>query len=127
LCSTGRRAEHDAVLSEARNVVLVAPQGLGKTMIVQNIAHQVILSADLRARQHALPVRAAHGGSAEVAKVRDAFDRRFEELMTDLVRGKQNAAAPSMTPSRPVAFSADGLIFRWEPATIPLSFSKRDR
>jgi DNA replication protein DnaC len=30
-------------LAEARNVVLVAPQGLGKTMIAQNIAHQAIL------------------------------------------------------------------------------------
>jgi DNA replication protein DnaC len=31
-------------LSEARNVVLVAPQGLGKTMIAQNIAHEAILA-----------------------------------------------------------------------------------
>jgi DNA replication protein DnaC len=31
-------------IAEARNVVLVAPQGLGKTMIVQNIAHQAILA-----------------------------------------------------------------------------------
>lgn len=31
-------------LQAARNVVLVAPQGLGKTMIAQNIAHQAILS-----------------------------------------------------------------------------------
>jgi len=31
-------------LEPARNVVLVAPQGLGKTMIAQNIAHQAILS-----------------------------------------------------------------------------------
>jgi DNA replication protein DnaC len=31
-------------LSSARNVVLVAPQGLGKTMIAQNIAHQAILA-----------------------------------------------------------------------------------
>ena len=30
-------------LESARNVVLVAPQGLGKTMIAQNIAHQAIL------------------------------------------------------------------------------------
>lgn len=28
----------------ARNVVLVAPQGLGKTMVAQNIAHQAILA-----------------------------------------------------------------------------------
>ena len=31
-------------LAEARNVVLVAPQGLGKTMIAQNIAHEAILA-----------------------------------------------------------------------------------
>lgn len=31
-------------IAEARNVVMVAPQGLGKTMIVQNIAHQAILA-----------------------------------------------------------------------------------
>ena len=31
-------------LGAARNVVLVAPQGLGKTMVAQNIAHQAILA-----------------------------------------------------------------------------------
>ena len=31
-------------LHEARNIVLVAPQGLGKTMIAQNIAHEAILA-----------------------------------------------------------------------------------
>jgi len=31
-------------LAGARNVVLVAPQGLGKTMIAQNIAHQAIVA-----------------------------------------------------------------------------------
>jgi DNA replication protein DnaC len=31
-------------LGEARNIVLVAPQGLGKTMIAQNIAHEAILA-----------------------------------------------------------------------------------
>ncbi len=31
-------------LAEPRNVVLVAPQGLGKTMLAQNIAHQAILA-----------------------------------------------------------------------------------
>ncbi len=31
-------------LSAARNIVLVAPQGLGKTMIAQNIAHQAIVA-----------------------------------------------------------------------------------
>jgi DNA replication protein DnaC len=31
-------------IDAARNVVLVAPQGLGKTMIAQNIAHQAVLA-----------------------------------------------------------------------------------
>jgi DNA replication protein DnaC len=31
-------------LAEARNVVLVAPQGLGKTIIAQNIAHAAVLA-----------------------------------------------------------------------------------
>ena len=31
-------------LAETRNVVLVAPQGLGKTMIAQNLAHEAILA-----------------------------------------------------------------------------------
>ena len=31
-------------LADARNVVLVAPQGLGKTMIAQNIAHDAVLA-----------------------------------------------------------------------------------
>ena len=46
------RIDRDAVqsalrldfLSAARNIVLVAPQGLGKTMIAQNIAHQAVLA-----------------------------------------------------------------------------------
>lgn len=35
---------HLGFFSGARNVVLVAPQGLGKTMIAQNIAHQAVLA-----------------------------------------------------------------------------------
>jgi DNA replication protein DnaC len=37
-------ALHLGFLQEARNIVLVAPQGLGKTMIAQNIAHEAILA-----------------------------------------------------------------------------------
>ena len=47
-----KRIDRDAVeaavkldfLGEARNVILVAPQGLGKTMIAQNIAHAALLA-----------------------------------------------------------------------------------
>lgn len=46
-----KRIDRDAVeaalrlefMEGARNVVIVAPQGLGKTMIAQNIAHQAVL------------------------------------------------------------------------------------
>jgi DNA replication protein DnaC len=37
-------ALHLGFTAGARNIVLVAPQGLGKTMIAQNIAHQAILA-----------------------------------------------------------------------------------
>lgn len=47
-----QRIDRDAVeaalrldgIEEARNLVLVAPQGLGKTMIAQNIAYQAVLA-----------------------------------------------------------------------------------
>ena len=35
---------HLDFLAAARNVVLIAPQGLGKTMIAQNIGHQAVLA-----------------------------------------------------------------------------------
>jgi DNA replication protein DnaC len=37
------RALDVGFIAEARNIVLVAPQGLAKTMIAQNLAHQAIL------------------------------------------------------------------------------------
>lgn len=37
------RALDLAFLADARNVVLAAPQGLGKSMIAQNLAHQAVL------------------------------------------------------------------------------------
>lgn len=37
------RALSGDYLTDARNIVLAAPQGLGKTMIAQNLAHQAIL------------------------------------------------------------------------------------
>ena len=49
LADTHRQAAVEAALEldfleQHRNVVLVAPQGLGKTMIAQNIAHQAVLA-----------------------------------------------------------------------------------
>ena len=53
--STGHSSSPPLVLDfvgAARNVVLVAPQGLGKTMIAQNIAHQAILAGPLGPLRH---------------------------------------------------------------------------
>jgi DNA replication protein DnaC len=61
-------------ISEPRNVVLVAPQGLGKTMIAQNIAHHAALAG-----HSALFISAAQLlldlGSQESAR---ALDRRLK-------------------------------------------------
>ena len=55
-------------LDQRRNVVLVAPQGLGKTMIAQNIAHQAILGGHsvlfVTAAQVLLDLRAQESGRA---------------------------------------------------------------
>jgi len=47
-----KRIDRDAIesalrlefLDGGRNIILVAPQGLGKTMIARNIAHQAVLA-----------------------------------------------------------------------------------
>jgi DNA replication protein DnaC len=68
------RALDVGFLAEARNIVLVAPQGLGKSMIAQNLAHQAILSGHsvlfLTAAQLLLDL-----GSQESSR---ALDRRLK-------------------------------------------------
>jgi DNA replication protein DnaC len=55
-------------LHDHRNVVLVAPQGLGKTMIAQNIAHQAVLAGHsvlfITAAQVLLDLRAQESARA---------------------------------------------------------------
>jgi len=55
-------------LQDHRNVVLVAPQGLGKTMIAQNIAHQAVLAGHsvlfITAAQVLLDLRAQESARA---------------------------------------------------------------
>jgi len=62
-------------LTAARNLVLVAPQGLGKTMIAQNLAHQAVLAghrvlfltaAQLSARPRRAGLRPGLGAPAAV-------------------------------------------------------------
>lgn len=60
-------------------------------------------------------------GSPDVDVLRTAFHERFEKIMTDLMRGDQDMTSATMTPSNPAGFSLNGLVFRWEPHTVPLS------
>jgi DNA replication protein DnaC len=87
-------------LGAARNVVLVAPQGLGKTMIAQNIAHQAILAGhsvlfttaaqmllDLGAQESSrgLEMRLRHYAKASLLVIDEigylAFDNRNADLL----------------------------------------------
>jgi DNA replication protein DnaC len=68
------RALDVSFIPEARNIVLVAPQGLAKTMIAQNLAHQAILKGHsvlfITAAQLLLDL-----GSQETSR---ALDRRLK-------------------------------------------------
>jgi DNA replication protein DnaC len=91
-------------LEGARNVVLVAPQGLGKTMIAQNIAHQAILAGhsvlftsaaqlllDLGAQEsaRALDNRLKYYGKIGLLVIDEvgylAFDKRNADLLFQVV------------------------------------------
>lgn len=91
-------------LESARNVVLVAPTGLGKTMIAQNIAHRAILAGRtvlfLSAAQLLLDLNAQESGRALERRLRYyakvgllvldelgflAFDNRNADLLFQLV------------------------------------------
>jgi DNA replication protein DnaC len=61
-------------IERARNVVLIAPQGLGKTMIAQNIAHQAILNGHTALFTTASSMLLDLGGQ-ETAR---ALDRRLK-------------------------------------------------
>ena len=71
-------------LGAARNVVLVAPQGLGKTMFAQNIAHQAIVAGHsvLFTRMRKRCDRLRRGESARAGDVASSIAR----LAVDVVR-----------------------------------------
>jgi DNA replication protein DnaC len=92
-------------VAQARNVVLVAPQGLGKTMIAQNIGHQAVLAGhsvrfvtasqlllDLAAQDsaRALDRRLRHYGSRTAVLIVDeigylSYDSRNADLLFQVV------------------------------------------
>lgn len=107
-------------LSEARNVVLVAPQGLGKTMIAQNIAHQAILAGhsvlvvtaaqlllDLGAQDSArsLDRRLRHYAKQSLLVIDEvgylAFDNRNADLLFQVVARRYERKSLVLTTNLP--------------------------
>lgn len=116
-------ALHLDFLATARNVVLVAPQGLGKTMIAQNIGHQAVLAGhsalfttasqlllDLAAQDSArsLDRRLRHYGTATSLLVIDeigylSYDSRNADLLFQVVSRRHEKKSLVLTTN--LAFS----------------------
>lgn len=60
----------------------------------------------------------------EVQALRRAFADGFEQMMTDLMRGKVSPETELAEPRRPIAFSSAGIDFHWQPPTLPLPWEK---
>ena len=107
-------------LAEARNVVLVAPQGLGKTMIAQNIAHEAILAGhsvlvvsaaqlllDLGAQDSArsLDRRLRHYAKESLLIIDEvgylAFDNRNADLLFQVVARRYERKSLVLTTNLP--------------------------
>jgi DNA replication protein DnaC len=115
-------------LDESRNVVLVAPQGLGKTMIAQSIAHQAILEGrsvlfvtaaqlllDLGSQEsaRALDNRLKHYAKVGLLVVDEvgylAFDNRNADLLFQIVSRRYEKKSLVLTTN--LAFSEWPTIF----------------
>jgi DNA replication protein DnaC len=115
-------------IESARNVVLVAPQGLGKTMIAQNIAHQAILAGhgvlfvsaaqlllDLAAQEsaRALERRLKYYARVGLLIIDEigflAFDNRNADLLFQVVSRRYEKKSLVLTTN--LAFSAWPTIF----------------
>jgi DNA replication protein DnaC len=109
-------------LPEPRNLIFVAPQGLGKTMIAQNIAHQAILSGrsvlvisaaqmllDLAAQDSArmLEMRLRHYNAFDLLVLDEvgylAFDSRNADLLFQVVSRRYERKSLILTTN--LAFS----------------------
>ena len=115
-------------LKENRNVVLVAPQGLGKTMIAQNIAHEAILKGhsvlflsaaqlllDLAGKEsaRALDARFRYYSAPSLIVVDEigylSFDNRNADLLFQIVSRRYERRSLVLTTN--LAFSAWPTIF----------------
>lgn len=107
-------------LEESRNIVLVAPQGLGKTMVAQNIAHQAILAGhsvllvtaaqlllDLAAQDsaRALDRRLKHYAKQSLLVLDEvgylAFDNRNADLLFQVIARRYERKSLVLTTNLP--------------------------
>lgn len=56
----------------------------------------------------------------EVLAIKKAFDKRFEQMMTDILTGKLPDSAEKSSPAKPVTFEHSGIDFAWVPPRVPL-------
>lgn len=56
----------------------------------------------------------------DVINIRSSFNQLFQDMMTDLLRGKLPESVEYSDPSKPVCFSYNGIDFNWCPPTLPL-------
>jgi DNA replication protein DnaC len=116
-------------LAAARNVVFVAPQGLGKTMLAQNIGHQAVLAGhsvlfvtaselllDLAAQEsaRALERRLRHYGSRTSLLIIDeigylSYDNRNADLLFQVISRRHEKRSLILTTN--LAFSDWPTIF----------------
>jgi hypothetical protein len=61
-----------------------------------------------------------HPERTEVEAIRDAFSGCFTDMMTQVLQGGLSKDTPMSAPSKPVAFTCDGIDFAWEPAKVLL-------
>ena len=60
---------------------------------------------------------------AVVSQLKDAFAKRFEEAMTQLMFGTLPATSIPAAPLTPITFSVDEIDYVWQPGLVPLKLN----
>jgi hypothetical protein len=58
-----------------------------------------------------------------VKLIQEGFGKRFEEAMTQLVRGTLPTTAVFSDPLTPITFNVDGIDYVWQPGVVPLKMN----
>jgi hypothetical protein len=60
----------------------------------------------------------------EISCLRESFNKLFEEMMTNTIRGNIAEFAQISDPLKPVSFNLNGIDFNWSPPKLPLPWVK---